>query len=48
VKHLWNKGPAIWFPPLGRARCEADYAKQRPAFVYWTETIRRDRLRLGL
>jgi hypothetical protein len=24
VKPLWNKGPAIWFPPLGRACCKAD------------------------
>ena len=29
VKPIWNKGPAIWFPRLGRARCKLHDAAQR-------------------
>ena len=31
---IWNKAPAIWFPRLGRVRCEAEIAAQRPGSTH--------------
>ena len=33
VKQHWNKAPAIWFPWLGWAHCNADHCKRAPILV---------------
>ena len=33
MKHLWNKGPAIWFPPWAGLVAKQTIATQRPALL---------------